>query len=276
MLQQPCVLENVFAVTGGGIDLMTDGLPRVRGVHAWIIIPTMVEGKSFGDVWKGNYFCGKFVDKNFEMVDHIRDLRNTRVQELMQQLSAAADPNKENELTDGPLTMPKRELFDDLPAIITVKVRTMSSMVAEINVLSDWRLKGVLKLEITKTNLDLLLEEPSADVAPWTPTIGQPDVRWRAHSNTVYCIYWDKRKSRKRLKSMCVDISQMTDEDKSDAVNNAAEEIQAFYEAHHNQPANMPKKRGRKSDVDDGKSEAQSDAAGSSDAGDREGLRLSE
>ena len=75
---------------------------------------------------------------------------------------------------------------------------------------------------------------------------------------------------------MCVDIRQMTDEDKSVAVNNAAEEIQAFYEAHHNQPANMPKKRGRKSDVDDGKSEAQSDAAGSSDAGDREGLRLSE
>jgi hypothetical protein len=169
-------------------------------------------------------------------------------------------------LTDGPLTMPKRELFDNLPAIITINVKTMSSMVAEVNVLPDWRLKGVLKLEITKTNLDLLLEQPSADVAPWTPTIGQPDVRWRAHSNTVYCIYWDKRKSRKRLKSMCVDISQMTDEDKRDAVNNAAEEIQAFYESHHNQTGNMPKKRGRESDVDDGRSEAQSDAAGSFDA----------
>ena len=266
MLQQPCVLENVFAVTGGGIDLMTDGSSRVRGVHAWIIIPTMVEGKSFGDVYNGNHFCGKYVGKNFAMVNHIRDLRNTRVKELMQELSAAADPNEENVLTDGPLTMPKRELFDNLPAIITINVKTMSSMVAEVNVLPDWRLKGVLKLEITKTNLDLLLEQPSADVAPWTPTIGQPDVRWRAHSNTVYCIYWDKRKSRKRLKSMCVDISQMTDEDKSDAVNNAAEEIQAFYESHHNQTGNMPKKRGRESDVDDGRSEAQSDAAGSSDA----------
>ena len=276
MLQQPCVLENVFAVTGGGIDLMTDGLPRVRGVHAWIIIPTLVDGKSFGDVYNGNHLCGKHVGKNSAMVNHIRDLRNTKVQELMQQLSAAADPNKENELTDGPLTMPKRELFDNLPAIITINVKTMSPMVAEVNVLPDWRLKGVLKLEITKTNLDLLLEEPSADVAPWTPTIGQPDVRWRAHSNTVYCLYWDTRKSRKRLKSKYVDIRKLTDEDKSVAVNNAAEEIQAFYEAHHDQPANMPKKRGRKSDVDDGKSEAQSDAAGSSDAGDREGLRLSE
>ena len=91
MLQQPCVLENVFAVTGGGIDLMTDG-SRVRGVHAWIIRTTMVEGKSFGDVWKGNYFCGKFVDKNFEMVDHIINLRNTKVHELMVELELKEDP----------------------------------------------------------------------------------------------------------------------------------------------------------------------------------------
>ena len=109
------------------------------------------------------------------MVNHIRDLRNTKVQELMQQLSAAADPNEENVLTDGPLTMPKRELFDNLPAIITINVKTMSSMVAEVNVLPDWRIKGVLKLELTKTNLDLLLERPSVATAPWTPTIEESD-----------------------------------------------------------------------------------------------------
>jgi hypothetical protein len=266
MLQQPCVLENVFAVTGGGIDLMTDGLSRVRGVHAWIIIPTMVEGKSFGDVYNGNHFCGKYVGKNFAMVNHIRDLRNTKVKELMQQLSAAADPNEENVLTDGPLTMPKRELFDNLPAIITINVKTMSSMVAEVNVLPDWRLKGVLKLEITKTNLDLLLEQPSAATAPWTPTTEQPDVCWRAYSKSVYCSYWDSRKSKQRLKSMSVDMSsEMEHEDKLDAVNRAACEIQAFYESHHNQTGNMPKKRGRESDDDDDVSAAQSDAAESFD-----------
>jgi hypothetical protein len=83
-----------------------------------------------------------------------------------------------------------------------------------------------------------------------------------------YCVLHllGQEEVKKRLKSMCVDISQMTDEDKRDAVNNAAEEIQAFYESHHNQTGNMPKKRGRESDVDDGRSEAQSDAAGSSDA----------
>jgi len=154
--------------------------------------------------------------------------------------------------------MPKRELFEQLPEIITINVKTMS-MVAEVNVLPDWRLKGVLKLEITKTNLDLLLEQPSAATAPWTPTIEQPDVRWRAYTNSVYCSYWDSRKSKQRLKSMSVDMSsEMEHEDKLDAVNRAACEIQAFYESHHNQTGNMPKKRGRESDEDE--SAAQSDA----------------
>ena len=134
MLQQPCVLENVFAVTGGGIDLMTDGLPRVRGVHAWIIIPTLVDGKSFGEIYNGSHYCRKYVGNNFAMVDHMRDLRNVKVYEPMQELSAAADPNQENVLTDGPLSMPKQELFEHLPAIITINVKTMSSMVAEVNV----------------------------------------------------------------------------------------------------------------------------------------------
>ena len=204
MLQQPCVLENVFAVTGGGIDLMTDG-SRVRGVHAWIIIPTMVEGKSFGDVWKGNYFCGKFVDKNFEMVDHIRDLRNTKVQELMQQLSAAADPNEENELTDGPLTMPKRELFDRLPKTLTIDVAT-ASMVASVKMLPSWRERGVLQLEITQPNLDLLLDEPPAEPAPWIPTLDHANVYWIGSRNQVRCYWYDSDKMKSRIKSMGVEL----------------------------------------------------------------------
>ena len=152
--------------------------------------------------------------------------------------------------------MPKRKLFEQFPEIITIYVKTMS-MVAEVNVLPDWRLKGVLKLEITKTNLDLLLEQPSAATAPWTPTIEQPDVRWRAYTNSVYCSYWDSRKSKQRLKAMNVDMSsEMGEEDKLEAVNRAASEVQAFYESHHNQSGNMPAKRCRETDDDDSQSDA--------------------
>ena len=52
--------------------------------------------------------------------------------------------------------------------------------------------------------------------------------------------------------------SEMCAEDKLEAVNRAACEIQAFYETHHNQTGNMPKKRGHESDEDE--SAAQSDA----------------
>jgi hypothetical protein len=55
---------------------------------------------------------------------------------------------------------------------------------------------------------------------------------------------------------MSVDVSSgMGEEDKLEAVNRAACEVQAFYESHHNQSGNMPKKRCRESD-----DESQSDA----------------
>ena len=132
-------------------------------------------------------------------------------------------------------------------------------MVAEVNVLPDWRIKGVLKIEITKTNLDLLLEKPPAATAPapWTPTIEQPDVYWRPRTNSVYCSFWDSRKSKQRLKAMSVDLSsEMGEEDKLEAVNRAASEVQAFYESHHNQSGNMPAKRCRETDDDDSQSDA--------------------
>ena len=257
MLQQHCVLQNVFAVTGGGLNLTPDGLSRAHDNRSWIIQPTLIDGKNFGDIYSGNYHCRLYVGNDFAMVDHLRDLRNAKVKELMQALSAAADPNEENVLTDGPLTMPKRELFDNLPAIITINVKTMSSMVAEVNVLPDWRLKGVLKLEITKTNLDLLLEKPPAGTAPWTPTIEQPDVYWRPRTNSVYCSFWDSRVSKRRQRAVIVDVSsEMGEEDKLEAVNRAASEVQAFYESHHNQSGNMPAKRCRETDDDDSQSDA--------------------
>ena len=101
MLQQPCVLQDVFAVTGGGINLQAENLPS-GSRHAWIITPTLVDGKSFGDIYNGNWYCRKYVGNEFAMVEHMRDLRNTRVHELMQELSAAADPNQTNVLTSPP------------------------------------------------------------------------------------------------------------------------------------------------------------------------------
>ena len=71
MLQQPCVLENVFAVTGGGITMHEENVPS-GSRHAWIITPTVVDGRNSGDIYNGNWYCRKYVGEEFAMVDHIK------------------------------------------------------------------------------------------------------------------------------------------------------------------------------------------------------------
>ena len=69
----------------------------------------------------------------------------------------------------------------------------------------------------------------------------------------MQCKYWDSYKSKVRIKSMTAEISsEMDHEDKRDAINRAACEVQAFYDSHHNISGNMPvSKRDRESDDDD-------------------------
>ena len=53
-----------------------------------------------------------------------------------------------------------RELIDQIPTILEVTVLTRNGVEATVSVLSSWREKGVLQIELTKENLDLLLEDP--------------------------------------------------------------------------------------------------------------------
>ena len=260
MLRTPCELVPVFSVTGGGIKPSVDD---PSSGFAWIITPYTVGGKQFGDICKRSYYCKKYVGSDFAMVEHLKDLRNNKVQELMKRLSSQEDPNGDAVQSDGIISEPKRVLFDRLKQtspILTISVKTQQMVVAiEVNVLPDWRVHGVLKLEITKTNLDLLLEKPAA-APPWTPQIEQPNVFWRATSKMAVCRYWDSYKKKLRYKSMKAEFSsEMEHIEKNDIVNHAASEVQAFYESHHNRSGNMPveyqaevrQKRDRDSDDED-------------------------
>ena len=249
------MLENVLAVTGGGITMHGENV-QSGARHEWIIKPTVVDGINFGDIYNGNYYCKIYLSNNFTMVEHIVALRNNKVLELMQKLNAEEDPNQDNIRDDAPLIIPKRELFERLPQIITVNVKT-TSMEVDVNVLGDWRKAGVLKLELTNTNLDLLLEQPAA-LAAWTPVIEQPDVIWRPSTTSVVARYWDSMKSKYRWKAMSVNFTNMDDDEKRVAVTYAAREVQAFYDSHHNREDDMPRKRPRGDDDDE--SAAPSDA----------------
>ena len=144
------------------------------------------------------------------------------------------------ELTDGTLNMPKRELFDRLPKIITIDVAT-ASMVASVKMLPSWRTRGVLQLEITQPNLDLLLDEPPAEPAPWIPALDHDNVYWIPSRNQVRCYYWDSNKSKTRIKSMGVELGRvMDDAAKLAATRTKADELQRFYDSHNNRGDNLP------------------------------------
>ena len=181
--QHGAVIHDVVYVTGGGIT----------NTVGWVIGPiTMVGGKKFGDMCPKARGCKQFLGDNSKMMQYIKNRRNEKVYELMQALSLEDDPNEENARIDTTVRRPTRELLDRLPPFITVDVATATSerqvIVTSVDVLPTWRDVGLLQIEVTKSNLDLLLELPAAP-APWKPEIEQQDVRWVDTRHHLRCRY---------------------------------------------------------------------------------------
>ena len=121
-----------------------------------------------------------------------------------------------------------REVYDILPSILTVDAAT-TSMATSVNVLPSWEANEALQIEITQPNLDLLLEEPPAEPAPWTPTIEA--------DNHVYSVL----KFSSDIASVLVGFtSDMDDDAKRDAVKSAIAEFQEFYCRRHTLENTMP------------------------------------
>ena len=121
-----------------------------------------------------------------------------------------------------------REMFDSLPSIITIDAVT-TSMVTSVNVLKSWDPNGALQIEITQSNMELLLEEPPAEPAPWKPTIEQEH-----HNDTTLKFDIDRA-------SVRVEFARDIDDDaKRDAVKGAAAHFIEQYCRRHNPENTMP------------------------------------
>ena len=124
-------------------------------------------------------------------------------------------------------------------------------MVASVNVQASWRETGVLQIEVTAANMDLLLEEPTAESAlPWAPTLEHENMSWVGTRSMIRYTWCDSKKMKKRHKHVRVgNLSDMDESGKHVAVVEAAEELQAFYESNHNLEKDMDtRKRDRGSD----------------------------
>ena len=203
------------AVRGGGIDL------NCSLTKAWFLKPEIVACRQFVRIDTYNRRCRTYLEDNFGMVHAIQTLRNQKVAELMRALP------------DGP-NEPKRERIGRLPPIITVEVATEDGLCASVDVLPSWRDNAMLKIELTTTNLDLLLEKPQGQ---WAPEIYQPNVYWLAKSNRVGCMWWDCQRKKWRNKTRIVQFeTHMNDTEKQELVDELSADLQCYFEEHHNLP----------------------------------------
>ena len=86
--QRSASLTEAVAVRGGGIPL--DATQH----HAWILIPEVVDGRRFFDVYTGDHRCKKYLNYNFRMVERLQKLRDVKGAALMRELASADDdPN---------------------------------------------------------------------------------------------------------------------------------------------------------------------------------------
>ena len=112
----------------------------------------------------------------------------------MRGLANEEDPNSAEISPSVRPCRPKRELIDSIPEVIELEVVTRNGVQVTVKVRPSWREKCVLRIELTQENMDLLLEEPPAESAPFSPRIEQPDVVWVASRNHVRCTYWDSKR----------------------------------------------------------------------------------
>ena len=102
------------------------------------------------------------------MVNHIKDIRNRKALQLMQALAKDEDLNETSIVARMP-DRPKRELIDQIASIIDIEVCTRNGVQATVSVIPSWRKNKALQIELTQENMDLLLEEPPDEPAPFNP-----------------------------------------------------------------------------------------------------------
>ena len=161
----------------------------------------------------------------------------------MQALARDEDLNETNVAARMP-DRPKRELIDQIASIIDIEVCTRNGVQATVSVIPSWRNNKSLQIELSQENMDLLLEEPPDDPAPFNPAAAvsarYPNVHWVTLRNAVRCTWYDSKKNKPTIASRNVEFEPDADnEEKLSVVMAVAKRLQRFYEAHHNHEDNI-------------------------------------
>ena len=173
-----------------------------------------------------------------------------------------ADPNESNIVVPKLPDRPKRELIDLIPKIIDIEVETRTGVQATVSVISTWRSKSTLQIELSEDNLDLLLEDPPAASARFIPNLAEfPNTRWIGNRNQVRCSYWDSKRGGWKIKSQGVNFQDAdTIEEKEAAVSAAASVLEEFFHHHHDTEGNCIISEPKRQKTEDTAGSARSDS----------------
>lgn len=213
-----------------------DGQSLAEG---WMVTPVKKGGVLMLDLFKSNYKFKKFVHNDLTMFEHLRRLRNKKVEDEMKKRC------NEVELADDDVPAarlpkrPKRQMIDEISDTVTVQVVLEDDSVVEVVVGSDFSSVASLLIEYTQTNMELLLKKPKLveedTASSFVPEIKEVNVGRVSSLKAVYCRYWDKDSRRYKRKTMGIklkgDAAAMQEQ-----VDKYARVVQPFYNVHHTEP----------------------------------------
>ena len=147
----PAVIDRKVAGLSGG--KLKGGPLLLKVVEASGVEFVTVE-KSFK--WK------QYLGQNFEMVDHIKALRNEATDAAMRrvQRQAVDDPMADHEGQKEEKIEDRKSTFDSIEPFLAVTVKVKDGEEHRVNVMTDWYSNRALAIELTAANMDLLLKSP--------------------------------------------------------------------------------------------------------------------
>ena len=228
-------VDAAFVIRGGGI-------PFDQSLqNSWVVEPVTVDGRRFVEICAQDARCKLYFQQNFAMVKYIKQVRDRKVFELMLSVLPQSDPNEDNPVVTSVSDRARRELINQIPKTIDIEVDTRNRIRARVTVVASWPENGALQIELTRENMELLLEEPPAGSARFLPILAlYPNVKWVPAGSLVRTIWWDSEQRMWNFTSLKVEFEPDTTNDAAEKlVWAAAEELEQYRGAHHNLENNM-------------------------------------
>ena len=168
---------SVIAITGGYLPQVPQGKRNnaFDQSHHWIAPLIERGGKQFVVIERSSVKFRQFCNAKFDMLLHLQDLRNKKLEAILEESRKKAEDVDDDEGGGGRSTPTMMDVCD-ANEIVQVDVQRDSG-IQTVLILSVYNKNQCLSIEYTPDNLDMLLDDPKKH--DMVPTIDQPNVSWR-------------------------------------------------------------------------------------------------